>query len=86
MQTKRGNVTLFPENCGKTQTKRGNVTVTVTAPTLLAACGIAASASRSQSRTHAYLFWVLPTDFEEKRDCSQSSSLAVTEDAIQFYS
>ena len=35
-------------------------------PTLLAARGIAALKSRSQSRFHVFLFCVLPTDFRGK--------------------
>ena len=70
----------------KTQNKRGSVTVIVTAlplvaraslvsqpmPTLWAARSIGARPSRS----HAFLFCVVPGPriFEEKRDCSQSIS------------
>ena len=57
------------ETGGKTQTKRGSVTVTVTALSVLrAARGIAAPTSRLQSRSHAYLFCVLPHRFSTKRE------------------
>ena len=57
---------------GKTQNKRGSVTVIVTALPLVAR-SIAAPTSRSQPRSHAYLFCGLlaPRVSEEKRDCSQ---------------
>ena len=41
-------------------------------PTLLAARGIAALKSRSQSRLHVTCFGSFPRIFEEKRDCSHS--------------
>ena len=41
-------------------------------PTLLAACGIAALKSRSQSRLHVYLFCVLSLGFSRKRETTRS--------------
>ena len=58
------------------KSKLANVTVSVTwegNATLLAARGIVAPTSRSQSCSHAYLFLhSFPRAFEEKRECSQS--------------
>ena len=94
-------ISLFLENCGKTQTKRGNVTVTVTAlplvarvlederkerplislfarlptPSLLAARGITAPMSRSQSLSHA-CFAFFPTDFRGRETaCSLGETM-----------
>ena len=54
-------------------------------PTLLAARGIAARTSRSQSRSRAFLYCVLPHGlrsspriFEEKRDCWQSTKILIS--------
>ena len=41
-------------------------------PALLAARGIAAHTSRSQTRSHAYLFFVLPHGFSRKRKTARS--------------
>ena len=60
----------------KTQNKRGSVTVTVTAlplvagtPTLLAARGNTTPTPGSQSRSHAYLYCVLPPRKFNQCDC-----------------
>ena len=61
---------------GKTQNKRGRVTVLVTTPTLLAARRIASPLARhahSHARTlTCFGFFLAPRTFEEKKDCSQS--------------
>ena len=90
----------FPRKLrGKTQNKRGRVTVTMSLmpraascmgvgrPMLLAARSIAVRTSRLQSRSHSSNSVILlssPRIFEEKRDCSQSKLPAEDNFAILF--
>ena len=49
-------------------------------PTLLAARGIAAPTSRSQSRSHAYLICVLSHGFSRKRETARSLKISMKKD------